>query len=72
MDTITESDFVSTVNHDGQMMTERRVNDMGSDQEGDEEMESWSGVPPASSGARDLARLGEKKRQDKSSTIFSK
>ena len=50
MDTITESDFVSTVNDDDQIMTTERVTDKGSDREGDEEMDSRSGMPTASSG----------------------
>ena len=50
MDAITESDFLSTVNEEGQIMTEERATDLGSDREADEEMDSRSGLPPASSG----------------------
>ena len=50
MESVTESDFLSTVNEESQILTEERATDLGSDREADEEMDSRAGFPPASSG----------------------
>ena len=50
MESVTESDFLSTVREESQVMTEERATDLGSDREADEEMDSRAGFPPASSG----------------------